>query len=154
QDRQSAKKLEELGYEVVYKEKKGGGHVPNNDENPEIFEFFTKHPRDPWAKKLVFLVRGKKTFENLWLEVPVEREGTRVEAEVKEGNVIEIKGTSRARLRLSDALVDLDQEIVVSLDGKEAFRGKVERRLTDLVTDLRERFDRAAPAWALLEVAK
>ena len=37
--------------------------------------------------------------------------------------------------------MDLDQELVVNLDGKEAFRGKAERRFSTLVADLKERFD-------------
>jgi hypothetical protein len=48
--------------------------------------------------------------------------------------------------------VDLDREIVVHLDGEEAFKGRVERRLAHLVADLKARFDRHAPAWVRLEV--
>jgi len=55
-------------------------------------------------------------------------------------------------LWLSDQLVDLDREVVVNLNGKEAFRGVVTRRIADLVADLEDRFNRQAPAWARLEV--
>jgi len=149
-DRRDAAKLKEMEYEVVYTEVKGGGHKPFNEENEKILAFFRKHPRDPHARRLKFRVPGSDAFRNLWLEIP-EGAGQNVEAEVKK-NEIEISGTSRAVLWLSDGLVDLDAEVVVRLDGEEAFRGLVPRKLTDLVADLQARFDRTAPAFARLEV--
>jgi predicted esterase len=153
-DRRDAAALEKMGYTVAYTEVKGGSHQPFNEENPKVLDFFVKHPRDPWAKKLVLLTPGRgETFRNRWIEVPANA-GGRIEAEVKDGNVVEIQGTSRAVLWLSDALLDLDAEIVVRLGGAEAFRGKVERRLTTLVDDLRARMDRQAPAWTKVEVGR
>jgi predicted esterase len=149
-DRRDAAKLKEMGYNVVYTEVKGGGHKPFNDENPKILAFFRKHPRDPYAPRLKFRVPGSGAFRNLWLEIP-EGAGGNIEAEVK-GNEITVDGASRVVLWLSDGLVDLEKEVIVNLDGEEAFRGQVPRRLADLVADLRARFDRTAPALARLDV--
>ncbi|MHC4548077.1 MAG: carboxylesterase family protein [Planctomycetota bacterium] len=149
-DRRDAAKLKEMGYEVVYTEVKGGGHKPFNEENEKILAFFRKHPRDPHARRLRLRVPGSGSFRNLWLEIP-EGAGHNAEAEVRK-NEIDITGTSRAVLWLSDGLVDLDAEVVVRLDGEEAFRGLVPRKLGDLVADLQARFDRTAPAFARLEV--
>ncbi|MHC4340922.1 MAG: carboxylesterase family protein [Planctomycetota bacterium] len=148
-DRRAAAELEKLGFEHVYKEVKGGGHKPFTNFNPDILKYFSKHPREPWPKELAFRVPGRDRFRYLWLEV--SGGAGSVEARV-DGNVIEIDGARKAVLWLSDALVDLDAEIVVHLDGEEAFKGRVERRLAHLVADLKARFDRHAPAWVRLEV--
>jgi predicted esterase len=155
-DRRDAKRLEELGYTVVYTEVAGGGHTPfNAEENPKILAFFKKHVRNPWPKRLAFRLARPERFRNLWLEVPAGGAGrSDVKAEVKDGRVIEVTGARKIVLWLSDGLVDLDQELVVRLDGKEAFRGKATRRFTTLVADLKERFDRHAPAWARVEVGQ
>jgi len=156
-DRRDAKRLKELGYTVVYTEVAGGGHEPfNAAENPKILEFFKKHVRDPWPTRLAFRPAAPKRFRNAWLEVPEGGAGRgEVKAEVKkEGNAIEVTGARKIVLWLSDALLDLDRELVVRLDGKEAFRGKATRRFTTLVADLKERFDRQAPAWARVEVGR
>jgi predicted esterase len=151
-DRRDAKRLEEMGYTVVYTEVPRGGHEPFNRENPKVLDFFREHARDPWPKKLVFATPGRgESFRNLWLEVPANA-GPRIEAEVEDGNRIAITGTTRATLWLSDALVDLDQEVIVTLGSREAYRGRPERRLATLVEDLQARFDRQAPAWAKLEL--
>ncbi|MBN2489444.1 MAG: dienelactone hydrolase family protein [Planctomycetes bacterium] len=155
-DRRDAKRLSELGYTVEYTEVAGGGHKPFTDEeNPKIIAFLRKHVRNPWPKKLLFRAARPERFRNLWLEVPAGAAAqAEVRAEVKDGNVIEVTGARRVVLWLGDALMDLDQELVVNLDGKEAFRGKAERRFSTLVADLKERFDRTAPAWARLEVGQ
>jgi predicted esterase len=154
-DRRDAAALEQLGYEVVYTEVAGGGHKPFNEENPKILEFFRMHPRDPWPKTLTFYPRpDRKRMRILWLEIPEGVGTSPVEAAVREGNTIEISGASRVVLWLSDGLVDLDREVIVKLNGSEAFRGRVERRLETLVTDLQERFDRQAPAWGRVEVGR
>lgn len=93
------------------------------------------------------------------LEVPAGAGAhAEVKAEVKTGanncNVIEVTGAKKIVLWLADGLIDLDQELVVNLEGKEVFRGKTERRFTTLVADLKDRFDRLAPAWARLEVGE
>jgi predicted esterase len=154
-DRRDAAALETLGYEVVYTEVPGGRHKPFNEENPKILDFYRKHPRDPWPKELKILPRpDRKRMRILWLEIPEGAGTSPVEAAVKDGNTIEIRGATRVVLWLSDDLVDLDKEVIVKLNGAEAFRGKAERRLKTLVADLRERMDRQAPAWVRLEIGK
>lgn len=150
-DRRDAKKLKEMGYPVIYREVKGGGHLPFNNENNKILDMFRKNPRDPYVHRLKFRIPYEdRAFRYLWLEIPAAS-ARDVEAQVK-GNEIDIRGTPLATLWLADGLVDLDKEVVVRLDGEEAFRGIVPRRLTDLVADLKARFDRTAPALARLEV--
>ncbi|MHC4730761.1 MAG: carboxylesterase family protein [Planctomycetota bacterium] len=150
-DRRDAAKLKELGYNVVYKEVKGGGHLPFNNENGKILDLFRKNPRDPYVHRLKFrMPYPDRAFRYLWLEIPADA-ARDVEAQVN-GNEIDIQGPPLATLWLSDGLVDLDREVVVRLDGEEVFRGIVPRKLSDLVADLQARFDRTAPAFARLEV--
>ena len=67
-----------------------------------------------------------------------------------EGNTITIQGASQAVLWLSDELVDLDQEVEVTLGGKTVHSGLIPRRVQDLLLDMDDRFDRLAPAWTRL----
>ncbi|MDQ7778824.1 MAG: dienelactone hydrolase family protein [Planctomycetota bacterium] len=155
-DAENAAKLKELGYDVVYVEFPGGGHEPFQKETPKVIEYFNKHPRNPWPKKINYARREAKPVRAYWVEVTKASGQFQVKAEVQEGNKISIEtsGTDEIRLHLSDALVDLDKPVTVTLNGSETHNAVVPRTLEAIVTDLRETRDlnAAASAWLVLEV--
>ena len=55
---------------------------------------------------------------------------------------------------MNDALVDLDKEVVVELNGKEVFRGKVTRQPAVIFQSLLERLDEKAVATAVVKIGK
>jgi len=55
-------------------------------------------------------------------------------------------------VRLNDQLVDLDQPVVVKVDGREVYRGKVERSVQAIWSSLRERPDVTSVASAGLHL--
>lgn len=59
-----------------------------------------------------------------------------VRARLESGNVVEIhaRGVSKVRLHLAESMVDLDEALVVRVNGKEAFRGTVARDAAYLLT--------------------
>lgn len=143
-DRECAQTLKKLGYDYVYVEVPGGGHDPFVDKTPKIIEYFNKHPRNPWPKKIVFLSKGDKLARAYWIEASKTSRYFSIEAQVQEGNKIVITCKEKPDeiiLHLSDALVDMDKPVVVSLNDNEVHNGLVTRSLENLVTDLRQYHD-------------
>ena len=66
------------------------------------------------------------------------RDGTALLAGRVEGQKISIEARKVGRVTVwfSDELVDLDREVIVEINGKKAFSGKIERRLEDLVDEI------------------
>lgn len=151
-DRRDAARLKELKYDVVYVEVPDGGHEPFHKETPKVLEFFTKHVRNPWVKKVKFSGRREGPDRIYWVEVTKPSGTARVSAEVTEGNriALEVGGASEICLHLSDALVDLDKPVVVTLNGAEVHSGPVPRTLEAIVTDLRATRDPSASSSARL----
>jgi hypothetical protein len=65
---------------------------------------------------------------------------------------VQAEGIDRLTLRLSDHLVDLDQAVVVTVNGKEKFNGKIERTPSAIWDSLRQRKDPGTIATATLEL--
>ncbi|CAN5150265.1 hypothetical protein BH23VER1_BH23VER1_09980 [soil metagenome] len=79
--------------------------------------------------------------------------GQTVRAEVDGQTItIEAEGVGLLTLRLSDALLDLDQPVVAIVNGKETFSGKVERQLTAVWDSLQERADPKLVATAVVDL--
>ena len=83
------------------------------------------------------------------------KRGQTVRAVVK-GQAIAIDiaegGPTKLTLRLSDALLDLDKQVTVTVNGKRAFQGTVKRTLGPIWHSLRERGDPRAAASATLDL--
>jgi hypothetical protein len=139
-DAENAAKLKEMGFDIVYAQVAGGKHDPYVRENPKVIEYFNKHKRNPWVKKITFVALEGPPTNVYWITVAKPSGELRVEADVQEGNkiAVTVSGTPEVCLHLSDALVDLDKPVVVTLNGTEVHNGPVERKLETLVTDLRE----------------
>ncbi|MGE9268432.1 MAG: dienelactone hydrolase family protein [Verrucomicrobiales bacterium] len=142
------------GYEHKVTIYEGMGHWMNR-KDAEALPLMAAQTRNSWPKKVIWL-QDDRTHERLyWLGVKPEGavKGRRLVGTV-EGQTIAITGddVSGLKLWLSDELLDLDQEVTVTLNGKEAFKGKVERSEKVARESLNHRSGMVATA--LLELTK
>ncbi|MBN2489946.1 MAG: hypothetical protein JXQ29_03740 [Planctomycetes bacterium] len=142
-------RLEELhradpeGYLFEYREHPGAGHGISDANTPRWLARFT---RDPYPRKVVWKpVDATGGHVRTFYYVALERPSGAMDIVVsRDQNLFRIErasGTNRLTLRLSDALADLDQPVVVERDGKEIFRATVARRLATLLETLAARGD-------------
>jgi predicted esterase len=124
------------GYEHLFEKVDGRGHAfPEKGPTPGM-QWMAKHVREPRPKTVTWQPSRlwKKHFYWLWWDPP--RLGTVVTARVAGRNRIDVTADGEAgglSVLLDDRLVDLTQEVVVRLDGKETFRGIPKRSLTTMV---------------------
>lgn len=134
----------------------GLGHWMNR-KDAEALPWMAKFRRNPWPKRIVWIQDDVLHDRFYWLRIPAgtAKQGAKVVAEVK-GQAIAIEGDlpPGASLMLSDALVDLDQPLTVTVNGKEAFKGKATRSETVIRKALEERPDAAACPTAVAPLAK
>ncbi len=132
------------------------GHWMNR-KDAEALPWMAKRTRDPWPSKLVWHQSGRTHDRFHWLAVPkgAAKRGQTIRAAV-DGQTIDVRitedGPSTFILRLSDELLDLDKKVTVKVNGKRAFRGRVERSVGALWQSLRERGDPRSAASALLTI--
>jgi predicted esterase len=134
------------------------GHEYMNEHDREGYPFLRKQKRGPPPKRFETVFFGysnqsekeRARFETQhWLTATkYDFRGTPVKVQV-EGNTIRIdgKGLDAGVIRLNDQLVDLDQDVVVMLNEKEVFRGKVERSIRYLFEGYERRRDRGRLFW-------
>ena len=115
-----------------------------------------KFTRDPHPNKVVWLQDDVAHTRFYWLSLAPEdvKSGQRIVASIKGQTITieEVRECSRLTLLLTDALVDLDQDVQVILDGKRLFQGKVKRTIRDLAASLKERPDPQQLYWARLPI--
>lgn len=134
----------------------GKGHWMDREDAAAV-PWMAKRHRDAWPKRVVWRQAGRTHDRFYWLAVPeaTARKGQTVRAAVEGQKIVITSGeVGKLRLRLSDALVDLDEEIVVELNGSAVFRGKVGRTVGAMHRSLRERLDPESVATAELEVGE
>jgi hypothetical protein len=125
-----------------------------NGKDAEALPWMAKFQRTAWPKKIVWLQDDVIHDRFYWLKIPdksVAKAGQKIEAQV-DGQTVTLAGDvpSGIELRLSDALLDLDQPVKVVVNGKETFSGKVERKAGAIRRTLEERADLPAAASAIL----
>lgn len=130
------------------------GHWMNRDDR-EALPWMLARTRNPWPKKIVWHQSGRTHERFYWLAVPkgTAKGGQTVTAGV-DGQTIVISGggIKKLNLRLSDKLVDLDQPVVVTVDGKEVFKGQVARTVKAIWNSLQERVDVSSVGTGFLEL--
>jgi transglutaminase-like putative cysteine protease/dienelactone hydrolase len=112
--------------------------------------------RTAWPKRVVWKQDGDAPHARLyWLAVtnsPIDTKPI-VSARVSGQTItLESPASGNIALRLSDALLDLDQPIQIEARGKNVFAGKVPRTINAVLQSLRERNDPETVATALLPV--
>jgi hypothetical protein len=133
----------------------GLGHWMNR-KDAEALPWMSGFQRSAWPAKIVWLQDDVFERRFYWLQVPAGAElkaGQKMVAKI-EGRKITVDGDVPVgtSLRLSDRLLDLDRELTVVVNGREAFRGKAVRRAANLVTSLNERADRVSAASAVVVI--
>ena len=113
--------------------------------------------RVAWPKRVVWKQYSDAVHARFyWLErAPDAERPNPIYAAHVDGQTISIEtpGSGRVTLRLSDALLDLDQPVKVSAGGRTIFEGKVARSFAAIAQSLREREDPETVATALLPVS-
>lgn len=114
-----------------------------------------KHTRNPWPKAITWLQDDAISARFYWLSIDpkIAKAGLKIDARCQAQTIsIDSKDYTALTLRLSDELLDLDQEITVTWNGKTVFTGKATRSAKAIDTSLQERADPSSIATALLEI--
>lgn len=142
------------GYEHLTKIYPDKGHWMDR-EDAAALPWMAQYTRSPFPKRIVWRqddVLGSRFY---WLSVPAEQRKAGIEIIAQcQGQRIELTTSDvrRVVLRLSDALVDLDQPVTVVVGEKTAFTGRVSRTIASLARSLAERGDPASACSAVVEV--
>ena len=92
-----------------------------------VFPFLGKHTRDPFPRSVALRARALDHPRAFWLEV-LEKDGGRAEIDgTVDGQdvVLRTRNVKRLRLLLRRDLLDLGAPVHVTVDGKDAFAGRV-----------------------------
>lgn len=132
-----------LGYvheTYMIKEK---GHWMERQDSMAV-KWMAKFRRNPLPDKIVW--RQEQTTHNsfYWLTVPVDEcaHGATVITE-RRGNTFDIKRCDYKKLtiRLNDEMVDIDQPVTVTYNGKTLYQGKTSRTIGEIYNTINERGD-------------
>jgi poly(3-hydroxybutyrate) depolymerase len=143
------------GYIHLSRVYQGVGHWMNK-QDAEALPWMAPFRRQPWPHKVVWVQDDVVHRRFYWLQIPLDAPITdraRITATI-EANTITVTGDvpPGLQLRLSDALLDLDQPLTVLVNGKEVFSGKAVRQAAVLRESLEERADAASAASALIRL--
>ena len=141
------------GYVHFVRIYEGLGHWMQR-KDAEGVPWMAQFTRNPWPKRVVWQQDDVVNERFYWLQVgdrAAIRERQKIAATVT-GRTIAVEGDSTATLslRLSDRLLDLDEPLKVTLNGREVFAGPVVRKAANLVKSLQERDDSSAAATAVV----
>lgn len=140
------------GYEHLARVYPGLPHWMNR-KDAEALPWMAEHTRNPWPKKIVWLQDDVTHARFYWLAVPAAdaKAGSKIIAQVNEQNILLTGDVPKGvMLRLSDALLNLDLPIRVSVNGDEVFQGPVRRGTAAIRESLQERADPHSAATAKL----
>lgn len=154
-DMEALQKTDPDGYVHLSRVYKDLGHWMNL-KDAEALPWMAKFQRNPWPKKIVWFQDDITHDRFYWLKLPATAElkaGQKITASVN-GQNIHLEGDVPANLSLllSDQLLNLDEEILVSVNGKSVFSSKASRSAGAIRQCLSERFDDPASATAILSL--
>ena len=148
------RKADPGGYQHKVRIYPGLGHWMNL-RDAESIPWMAKFRRNPWPDKVVWRQDGVVQTRFYWLSIAKSDhvKGRRIEATVN-GQTISLtaKNTKRVTVRLSDSLVNLDEELTVKFNGPVKFNGTVSRLKSELSRSLAERADNTSAASAKITV--
>jgi hypothetical protein len=109
----------------------------------DALPWMARYRRDPRPAKVVWLQDDVTHRRFYWLAVDAPAAGQRVVAERsgQEVRVLEAPAGLELRIRLDDAMLDLDKDVRVVHAGKPLFEGRVRRSRATIDRVLGERYD-------------
>jgi hypothetical protein len=112
----------------------------------DALPWMAKYRRDPRPTKVVWLQDDVTHGRFYWLAVDRPQEGQRIVAERsgQEIRIVEAPAGIELRVRLDDAMLDLDKDVRVTHGGKPIFEGRVPRLRATIDRVLAERYDPSA----------
>ncbi len=122
-----------------------------NRKDAEALPWMAKHTRNAWPKKVVWVQDDVTHARFYWLAVPpAEAKRKRQIIAEADGQTIRLTGDvpQGMTLRLSDALLNLDQPVRVLVTNREVFHAKSPRRVEVIRASLQERADPRSAATA------
>jgi hypothetical protein len=146
---------DEQGYEHFVRIYAGLGHWMQR-KDAEALPWMAEHTRNAWPERIVWLQDDVLHERFYWLARPAgsAQTGQLLRAEV-DGRTIRLESADvrAVKLLLSDALLDLDQPLVVEIDGRTVFSGRVARSAQVIWNALLERCDPQQTPTAGLELS-
>lgn len=141
------------GYVHLSRIYQGLGHWMDG-RDAEALPWMAKFERNPWPKKVVWFQDDITHDRFYWLRIPdkaAARAGQKIIATVT-GQTIRLDGDvpTGTSLMLSDALLALDREVTVLVNGRAAVSAKVSRTADAIRQSLDQRADLPAAATAVL----
>ena len=131
------------GYEHLVKLHEGRGHWMNR-EDAEALPWMAKFTRQTFPKKIVWRQDDIVGTRFYWLAVPADKAQAGQEIVAKlDGQDIDITAPQDlpVRVRLCDAMLDMDQPVRVKLNNGDAKSIKVNRSISAMAQSLAERAD-------------
>ncbi len=127
-------------------------HWMNGDDRAAL-PWLADFSRKPWPKKVVWLQDDVTHNRFYWLAVENPKKGMRITASVDKQTIsLRSDNLNAVTLRLHDDLINLDQAIRVVANGKEVFKGGLQRTKNATIRSLHERSDPATACFATLTV--
>jgi pimeloyl-ACP methyl ester carboxylesterase len=126
-----------------------------NGRDAEALPWMAKHTRNPWPDRIVWFQDDVTHDRFYWLGIPpgAAKAGKRITATAKDGSItLEGDVPDGIILHLSDALLDLDRPVTVTINGKQVHHGIVPRSAEAIKAALDKRPDPAACPFARLEI--
>ena len=141
------------GYVHMSRIYEGMGHWMDR-KDAEALPWMAGFQRNPWPKKIVWLQDDITHDRFYWLKIPdkgAAAAGRKIIASV-DGRTIRLEGDvpSGTTLRLSDELLDLDQDVTVIVNDREMPPARIPRTAVAIRQSMEERADLPAAATALL----
>ena len=131
----------------------GKGHWMDREDASAV-PWMAKYTRNARPMKVVWVQDDVTHPRFYWLAVDEPKQGQRmvVTRQGQEITIVEAPPSLTVRILLDDTMLDLDQDVRVTQDGKELFAGRVPRSKAVIERTLQERFDPKAAFTAEVKV--
>ncbi len=148
-DRQTRDQLKEFGYAHEYNEVDKARHIMDvREEGPimtPIQEWLAPKKRDAHPKKVVHYAVGAYAGLSYWARLDeLTDKSARVEAQIRDGNVIEVKagGAKKATIFIDERWIDLTKPVRIVAGEKELYSGRVAESVEAVLESWKLREDR------------
>jgi len=153
-------------YDLLYVEFPGRGLDPYADELPRMFDWMELHVRRPMPAEFEYSTLRQVDNAPFWVSADLPKtfvlppppgaargiELMKIKGKITAGNTVYVSSPgAQVRLRLSDGLVDLDDRVTVSINGKSKPPQFFEPDLKIMLEDYRNNADRSRIATVILE---